>query len=172
MNDIVYGTTSSGGANNNAGAVFSLDPSTGVETVLHSFCSQTNCADGAEPRAGLIAAKDTLYGTTIVGGKITEVCSLGCGTAFSLDPSTCAEKVLYTFCSQTNCTDGENQFAGMTDLKGVLYGTTLNGGANGDGTVFALTKIAERAFDLSSPLHLSGPRRGHGPFSSVRRASA
>ena len=31
------------------GTVYSIDPSSGVETVLYSFCRDQNCADGAIP---------------------------------------------------------------------------------------------------------------------------
>src|ERR1022692_2963614 len=40
------------------------------EIVLHSFCSQPNCTDGADPVAGLIFdAQGNLYGTTRFGGN-------------------------------------------------------------------------------------------------------
>ncbi|HEX4158175.1 MAG TPA: hypothetical protein VHY79_06845 [Rhizomicrobium sp.] len=56
------------------------------------------------------------------------------------DPNTGAEKVLYSFCSLTNCTDGATPFANLIAVNGVLYGTTYTGGTNGDGAVFALMK--------------------------------
>src|SRR5947209_12380624 len=46
---VLYGTTISGGTQNH-GTVFSLDPSTGVETVLYSFSGGT---DGDSPTGGL-----------------------------------------------------------------------------------------------------------------------
>lgn len=67
VNGVLYGTTETGGIRS-AGTVFSLDPSTGVEKVLHSFCSKRNCGDGAYPVAGLIDVDGTLYGTTPGGG--------------------------------------------------------------------------------------------------------
>lgn len=81
--------------------------------------------------------KGTLYGITALGGNNS--CVYGCGTVFSLDPNTGVEKVLYSFCSQQNCTDGGRPFASLIDLKGTLYGTTTYGGAYVTGTVFALT---------------------------------
>jgi uncharacterized repeat protein (TIGR03803 family) len=47
---------------------------------------------------------------------------------------------LYSFCSQTNCTDGEFPFGGLLQAtNGDFYGTTAGGGANGDGTVSSLS---------------------------------
>ena len=73
------------------------------ETVLHSF--NHNGTDGYSPTAGLIfdPAKINLYGTTNSGG------TFGDGTVFELTPQSgggWAERVLYSFCLQTNCTDG------------------------------------------------------------------
>src|ERR1700760_3433431 len=48
VNGKLYGTTSNGGINR-GGAVFSVDPATGAETVLHSFCSPGCTGDGEEP---------------------------------------------------------------------------------------------------------------------------
>jgi uncharacterized repeat protein (TIGR03803 family) len=84
-----------------------------------------------------------LYGTTPVGG-ITGCGSFGCGTVFSIDPSTAAEKVLYSFCKQQDCTDGAKPGAGIIAVNGKFYGTTAEGGAYGKGTVFLLKKKHRR----------------------------
>ncbi len=39
--------------------------------------------------------------------------------------------------------DGTNPYAGLIVVKGTLYGTTLSGGSNNSGTVFAITKTGE-----------------------------
>ena len=132
----LYGTTSNGGANtaanhgNGGGTVFKVD-SEGHETVLYSFCSAANCADGQNPYAGLI--QDTagnLYGTTVLGG------AKSLGTVFKLD-NTGHETVLYSFCEASGCTDGYSPYAPLIqDKMGSLYGTTVGGGANDFGTVF------------------------------------
>jgi len=53
---------------------------------------------------------------------------------------------LYSFCSQSACTDGEYSFAALVqDTNGKFYGTTFEGGASGSactlgcGTVFSLS---------------------------------
>jgi uncharacterized repeat protein (TIGR03803 family) len=141
----LYGTTSEGGANSGEGTVFELTPPAAGKTawkekVLYSFCEQPNCAGGAFPDAGLIQdASGNLYGTTEDGGAHGE------GTVFELTPPAAGqtvwkEIVLYSFCGQPNCTDGERPIARLARdaLSGNLYGTTEEGGANGEGTVFEL----------------------------------
>jgi uncharacterized repeat protein (TIGR03803 family) len=77
----LYGTAAEGGAYNSyGGVVFKLTPN-GKETVLHSFCALTNCADGWGPLAGLIFdQKGSRYGTTEAGGAHSY------GTVFKLTP--------------------------------------------------------------------------------------
>jgi uncharacterized repeat protein (TIGR03803 family) len=74
-----YGTTENGGEyNRSGGTVFQITPS-GKLTMLYSRCSQTDCADGSQPLAGLVQAGDgNFYGTTWLGGAHGE------GTVFSL----------------------------------------------------------------------------------------
>jgi uncharacterized repeat protein (TIGR03803 family) len=120
----LYGATYEGGANYN-GTVFAVTTS-GAETVLHSFGGS---GDGEDPEAGLINVKGTLYGTTYDGG------ANGDGTVFAITTSG-AETVLHSFKGGSG--DGEDPEAGLLNVKGTLYGTTFEGGANGDGTVFLL----------------------------------
>ena len=148
----LYGTTSWGGTYT-YGTVFELTPAAGggwTEQVLYSFCSQTNCTDGAHPVAGLIFdAAGNLYGTTGHGGVYASCNSgTGCGTVFELTPTAgggWTEKVLHNF---GNGTDGNSPSAGLIfDAASNLYGTTYVGGiycsgSGGCGTVFELTPAA------------------------------
>jgi uncharacterized repeat protein (TIGR03803 family) len=131
----LYGTTSYGGGTDftigyGCGTVFSFDPATGAEPVLHAFAGGT---DRELPFSGLIDVKGTLYGTTDEGG------ASGFGTAFALDPATGAETVLHAF---TGGADEEYPLAGLIDVKGTLYGTTVGSPPlfTGYGTVFVLRK--------------------------------
>jgi len=130
-----YGTTTGGGAYGE-GEVFKITPS-GNLTIVYSFCPAggTNCADGSQPHAQLLQIAGDFYGTTTLGG------ANGGGTVFKLTPSG-THTILYNFCSQggSGCTDGSvPQAALILGTDGNFYGTTLDGGANGDGTVFQLT---------------------------------
>lgn len=124
VHGILYGTTPFGGAYDK-GTVFALDPKTGAETVLYSFCSGgAPCIDGNLPNGGLLDVGGTLYGTTDRGGANCQD-SLGCGTLYALNPSTGVESVLYSFCSQQNCADGDEPASGLIDVTGTLYGSTF-----------------------------------------------
>jgi uncharacterized repeat protein (TIGR03803 family) len=124
----LYGTTADGGANGH-GTVFSLR-TTGAEKVLYSF---KGGSDGAHPLGALLNVGGTLYGTTSQGGAACNS-SQGCGTVFSVS-ATGAETVIYRFKSSHR--DGINPQAGLIDVNGTLYGTTVAGGY-GYGTVFAI----------------------------------
>jgi uncharacterized repeat protein (TIGR03803 family) len=165
----LYGTTTGGGANcqsNNlpgCGTVFELTPNAArtklTETVLYSFCTKATCIDGRSPHyAGLIMdGSGNLYGTTTFGGggsaHLRPTTSIGgtsdAGVVFELIPNPARTKwietVLYSFCTEAGCTDGNNPYAGLImDGSGNLYGTTNLGGTHNGGTVFELTPNAAR----------------------------
>jgi uncharacterized repeat protein (TIGR03803 family) len=77
----------------------------------------------------------TYYGTTAGGGVN------GNGTVFSVT-TTGAERVRYSFDSGA---DGAYPYAGLINVNGTLYGTTLQGGGSGCshnagcGSIFAFT---------------------------------
>jgi uncharacterized repeat protein (TIGR03803 family) len=79
----LYGTTSQGGTAN-GGVLFSISPA-GKFTTLYSFCSETNCPDGAFPGALTQATTGVFWGTTQAGGTNFSTCSGGCGTVFTLN---------------------------------------------------------------------------------------
>jgi uncharacterized repeat protein (TIGR03803 family) len=105
-----------------------------TESVIYNFCSQEFCTDGEFPHAGLTFDKDgNIYGTTTQGGMYVY------GTLFKISPQG-DETVLYNFCQQDSCADGAQPEAGVIfDQQGNLYGTTLAGGAHGQGVVFKFT---------------------------------
>ncbi len=145
VNGTLYGTTTYGGGSEcNCGTVYSVSTS-GTEKLLHALKGGT--ADGATPYAGLIDVNGTLYGTTSEGGGSgckTNYNVGGCGTVFSITTSG-QETILYRFASGS---DGATPQGELTNVNGVLYGTTTLGGTtsgpycpqwHGCGTVYRVT---------------------------------
>jgi uncharacterized repeat protein (TIGR03803 family) len=127
----LWGTTSAGGGSANCtggcGTVFTINPATGVETVIYAFQGGT---DGANPFSSLINVGGTLYGVTYQGGANAY------GTVFSVNPTTGAERIVYSFQGGNN--DGAGPIGSLLNVGGTLWGTTQFGGSAGLGTVFAL----------------------------------
>ena len=128
----LYGATSLGGSGHcekyiiGCGSIFKLSTS-GKEQVLYSF---KNKSDGENPVGPLAVAKGALYGATFNGGAR---CS--CGILFKVTTAG-GEKKMHVF---EEGADGANPAANLTNLSGILYGTTAFGGAHDRGTAFALT---------------------------------
>jgi len=131
-----------------AGVLFKLTPVIGerrwTQTVIHTFCSLANCADGTSPSAApYIDADGNLFGVTASGGN-TQCGGDGCGTLYKIAPDG-TETVLHDFCSLANCDDGVGPLGTpVADAGGVLYATTILGGPGkndfshvGGGTVFS-----------------------------------
>jgi uncharacterized repeat protein (TIGR03803 family) len=80
-NGTLFGTTWGGGGTGceggGCGTVFSVNPKTHVETVLHRF---SGGADGGNPYAGLAYQDGSFFGTTSSGGASNY------GTVFKLTP--------------------------------------------------------------------------------------
>jgi uncharacterized repeat protein (TIGR03803 family) len=122
----LYGTTYGDGPSGK-GTVYMVDTGTLVHAVVHAFKGRD---DGANPAAGVISKSRTLYGTTMYGGRA------GSGTVFKVDLRTGNEAVIYGF---SGSADGANPNAGLIEAGGELYGTTVYGGATGNGTVFKVS---------------------------------
>ncbi len=145
-----YGVTPFGG-NNNLGVLYRIS-SAGVFSKLHDFSG----SDGAQPWGTLLQSGAALYGTTAAGGSSTN-CVGGCGTIFKF--TTTGVSVLHSF----DLTDGESPVAGLTlGTDGNLYGTTLLGGASGDGTVFQSTFAG-----AVTSLHSFSGTDGNQPFGTL-----
>jgi len=129
-----YGTTYFGGANS-AGTIFRFS-SAGKITTIYSFCSLSNCADGAYPNGALAQSPEgEIYGST--GGGGNPLCyEGGCGTVFSIALDG-AFTTRYVFCSQTNCSDGAIPSGGVSlSSDGNFYGATTFGGLGACGIVY------------------------------------
>ena len=160
-----YGAAFNGGAYNH-GSIFRITPA-GQVTVVYSFCPQTNCLDGAAPGAPITqGANGNLYGTTAGGGTA----DFNGGTVFELTKSGTLT-TLYSFCSQTNCSDGQRPFAKLLLASdGNFYGTTSSGGTHGGGTIFRITPQGTLT-TLYKLCSLSNCADGFGSYSDLIQAT-
>jgi uncharacterized repeat protein (TIGR03803 family) len=143
----LYGTASAGGmgAVTQDGAVFALTPNGKhwKESLVYSFCSQTNCNDGGVPFTGVaIDGSGNLFGTAAGGGQFQQ--GDDGGVLYELKPNGAHWKysVLHAFCADREhdrCQDGSEPLAmPMLDASGDVFGTAIDGGANSHGVVWEL----------------------------------
>jgi uncharacterized repeat protein (TIGR03803 family) len=154
-----YGTTDEGGAiTNSGGTVFKISAD-GSLTTLYSF---TGGSDGSNP-GGLVQGRDGyFYGTTYFDADWASY-----GTVFRIS-ATGTLTTLYTF---TRGSDGENPSSAAWMVQGpdgYLYGTTMFGGAAGQGTVF---KISTNGSLTTLHSFTGGSDGGVGPFSAMMQSS-
>jgi uncharacterized repeat protein (TIGR03803 family) len=151
--------------------------SLGIACVLSAFCVATtasyaqtftklvdfNDANGGDPQPALIQASDgNYYGVTQEGGANRAGVS---GAVFQLTPAG-VESVFYSFCSLPKCADGYSPSGGLVEgSDGNLYGTTTDGGAFNDGTVFKLTLGG-----VLTTLHSFNKTKGANPASPLVEA--
>ena len=145
----LFGTTVNGGADGD-GTVFEIAKSTGELTTLATFTG----ANGDNPFGTVISdAAGDLFGTAAYAG------AGGYGTVFEIAKSTGELTTLATFSGA----NGENPFGTViSDAAGDLFGTTANGGADGDGTVFEIAKSTGELTTLATFIGSNGeyPERG------------
>lgn len=95
-------------------------------------------SDPHAPLAGIVRdSEGNIYGTTFDGGFMSKWrCTLGCGSVFKLSPDG-TFTVLHTFKALH---DGANPYGTLfLDERGNLYGTTIAGGDDGNGTIFRIS---------------------------------
>jgi uncharacterized repeat protein (TIGR03803 family) len=156
VSGLLYGTTTSGGVSN-SGAVFALNPATGVESLVYSFAGGS---DGAQPNAALINVGGTLYGVTAAGGTANK------GTVFSLNIGTGVESVVHSF---TGGRDGAQPSAALISVGGTLYGTTSAGGPANEGTIYKVNPTNGKTKVVYS---FTGGTDGAAPFASLIKVGA
>ena len=152
----LYGTTYYGGANGD-GTVYQLTPSGSgwTENLLYSF---QNGSDGENAAAGLIFdSSGNLYGGASAGG------SGGGGTVFQLTPSG-GHWTLSVINSFTG--SGGPASSLVSDASGNLYGTTVEDGAHGAGSVFKLT-FSGGGWTFTDLYDFTGGSDGANPFGGV-----
>jgi uncharacterized repeat protein (TIGR03803 family) len=173
LNGSFYGVTIAGGSdpycppNSDCGTIFEITPAGKVIT-LHNFCSELQCADGYYANGLMQASNGNLYGTTRYRGA-----HYG-GTIFELTPAG-KFTTLYSFCAQTNCTDGSRPVGALIQATNEkLYGLTASGGGtkcqNGCGTMFQITLSGQFASLFSFCAKADCAKEGRNPFAGLTAA--
>ena len=140
-NGKLYGMTYIGGVNS-SGVLFEYDPIENRYTKKFDF---NGTVTGAGPQGGILQASNgKLYGMTSNGGANDK------GTLFEYDISNDLFTKRLDFDGPTN---GANPYASLTQSSnGKLYGMTVFGGLNGQGTLFEfdpITNIFSKKFNFS-----------------------
>jgi uncharacterized repeat protein (TIGR03803 family) len=159
----IYGIAA--GGVNFSGLVFKIDTGNNY-SVLYTFCSLANCADGEQPVSGLLKdATGNFYGTTTFGG------ASNLGTVFRLSPEG-VETVLHSFSG-----NGDGSYPWVETLRqdasGNLYGVTSTGGVNDPtnlgpgGTLFKLPEAGGADTVLYSFCSLPNCADGYVPEGPV-----
>jgi len=154
----LYGTTLEGG-DSQRGTIYRVS-TTGTFSVVHQFGGGNN--DGSTPEGQLIVGGDgKLYGTTMLGGSSDR------GVIYRISTDGTYEQ-LYSFPPlrsfnelglATNST-GANPRAGlMLSADGSYYGTTYQGGAGGNGTLYRMTLDSDGSASVTLVRAFQG-----GPF--------
>jgi uncharacterized repeat protein (TIGR03803 family) len=106
-----------------------------AQAQLFSVIAEFSGQNGSGPEAmSLVQGPDgNYYGTTSRGGRTDS------GTVFRMAPGGHIT-VIYNFCLQPNCTDGDFPFAGLVLAPdGNFYGMTAYGGDNNKGMIYKVT---------------------------------
>jgi uncharacterized repeat protein (TIGR03803 family) len=139
-----------------SGTIFQLTPSPAgwSYSILHQF--QLRDPNGEEPLGGLVIDEaGTLYGTA----SFTSDGGSGCGSIFKLSPSD-GFAVVHFFSGIDGCSPQAN----LNYRQGSLWGTTVAGGSEGQGTVFSIA-TSGGAIDSYS----FEKTRGASPLGGVNR---
>jgi uncharacterized repeat protein (TIGR03803 family) len=148
----LYGSTSVGGADGD-GAVYEIPSGTNTINLLASF----DGSNGRNPVGGVIVdSSGNVYGTT-ENGAFGEGSA---GTVFEVVKGSGAPTTLHAFSNQS----GGEVWAGLrSDASDNLYGATIGGGTDGDGTVFEIPSGTTNVVTVAS---FTGDASGTAPWST------
>jgi uncharacterized repeat protein (TIGR03803 family) len=137
---VLYGITSSGGADN-SGELFEIKEDGSGYRVLHDFGPE----NGMLPFGRLLFATDkNLYGLTAGGGEYEH------GNIFRMRPVTGRFEVVYDFQHETDCLPLGGSF--LAERFGMLYGTTPTGGGTDRGYFFSFALESPNSLPSSAKL--------------------
>jgi len=147
-NGFLFGTTALGGAHNQ-GVVFKINKTGTGFQVVHSFCAQANCTDGAVPFGLTIGNDGSFFGQTNAGGIPNPTFCLqgGCGIIYHITPAG-SFNVLHAF---NVLTEGNVQtsFGLIKDSAGNFFG--IDSGTNVNSNIYKITPGGQFNIVFSTP---------------------
>jgi uncharacterized repeat protein (TIGR03803 family) len=123
--NFLYGMTSEGG-NAGKGCIFKISIVNSVFTKLFDF---SGTSDGSTPFGSLVMSGNVLYGMTVFGGGNNKGC------IFKINTDGSGFTHLHEF---SGMTDGEMPYGSLILSGNILYGMTIEGGANNEGCIFSI----------------------------------
>ena len=148
----LYGLTTNGGSAGH-GTLFEVDATTHAITTLINF--DGGLIGGAPVSTPMVDANGNVFGTAQIGG------AFGHGSIWEYNAQT---HTATTIASLDGATTGNQPYGGLiADANGNLYGTAVNGGAHGAGTVFEVDATSHAVTTLVS---FSGTD-GSSPWASL-----
>lgn len=162
---LLYGTTYSavfpGNFSTNGSTVFHLDKDGGnfgvLKTMTYAPASTSRQTNGWAPESRLVEGTNgLLYGTVSLGGVSNS------GAIFQIGKDGSQYSVLYQFAPyMTVSTNGRTPIGGLLLAgDGMLYGTTSDGGTNGNGTVFRIRQDGSNYSALATLTGAQSPMAG------------
>jgi uncharacterized repeat protein (TIGR03803 family) len=155
-----YGAAATGGGLGAAGSIFRITPG-GTFTKLYSFVREGGVyTKGFQPLGEpVMDTAGNLYGTASAGGPDGGPGVSGSGTVWRLTPGGVLTVLKAFTGAGAGGTDGAFPQTGLTLASdGLLYGTTVGGGANGSGGVFRVSRTG--AFELLHSFAANGTEGG------------
>ena len=147
-NGMIYGVTTGDGANGD-GTLFEMNPVTGSLTTLASFSQ--NIAAPSQFQKLTIDAQGNVFGTSwntmAWDNASNQDITTAYGTVFDYNAATGVLAAVPGVAQDNALNYGDGLVA---DAQGNLYGTTLNGGDNNDGTVFEIDHLTGSLTTLAS----------------------
>jgi uncharacterized repeat protein (TIGR03803 family) len=159
-NGDLFGTTFTGGAFG-GGTVFEIVKTSSGYAATPTTLVSFNGANGAELVGGL-DGNGNLFGTTAAGG------TFGDGTVFEIVKTSSGYASTPTTLVNFNGANGNEPVTGViADANGNLFGTSFDGGASGDGTVFEIVKTSSGYASTPTILVNFNGANGANPWSSL-----
>ena len=129
---LLYGVATSGGANG-VGTLYSLDPNSGLFTVLHDFDAPNGAFPSGALIVGIVDNHSRLYGPTSAGGTDSGGATTNLGTIYSIERDGTGFAKLYSF----DGNQGTGPYGPLLQLDSTTFvGITSSGGKCGQGTLF------------------------------------